>query len=78
MSKKTIYTVIVGNVGEVFVGHVHSDAKACFDEYVRQSDAAYGRAAGESVTLMRDDEPIEEYFGRNDIEPPDAADLGEL
>lgn len=66
------YEVIVGNIGCVYHGDSLRMARRCFSEYMRKSKAGYGRAGGESVTLMRDGEPIKEHIGevdrRNDAE----------
>lgn len=51
-----IYQVIVGNIGTVYSGNTEQTACDIFDEYVKMSQAPYGRASGESVTLMMDGE----------------------
>ena len=59
IDKKTWYQVIVGNIGEVYDGDNKAEARESYREYYAQSREGYGRAAGESVTLMVDNEPIE-------------------
>lgn len=55
------YQVIVGNIGLVHESNRCVEARGVYGEYKRQSAEGYGRAAGESVTLYKDDEPIVEY-----------------
>ena len=60
MSTRSVYSVIVGNIGTVETG----DLTACiatYGEYVHQSEAHYGRAEDEPVTLFKDGEPFREY-----------------
>ncbi len=61
-----VYEIIVGNVGTVYVGTHKTKATTLFAAYVKQSGSNCGRAAGESVVLMRDDEPLREYTGKED------------
>jgi hypothetical protein len=56
-----MYEVIVGNIGTVYSGDNLEHATAIFDSYVAQSRSTFGRAAGESVTLLQDDDIIREY-----------------
>lgn len=56
-----VYQVYVGNIGKVYDGPAYFTAKRDFDEYVRQSKADYGRAGGETVTLFKDGDIIEEH-----------------
>lgn len=58
-----MYTVIVGNIGTVYSGYDYELAKSSYDDYVAEAKRPYGRAAGESVVLCLDDEPIEETPG---------------
>lgn len=60
------YQVIVGNVGTVHDGTNKGEAKQVYEEYVKLSEHGYGRVAYESVLLMEDEEPIEEYVGARD------------
>jgi len=59
--EKIRYEVIVGNIGTVYDGSDRDEAEDTFDEYVRQSKSGRGRAGGESVVLMKDDEPVAEH-----------------
>lgn len=61
------YQVIVGNIGTVTTVPSLAEAEGCYEKWVKISKAAYGRASGESVTLMVDGEPIKEH------EPEDQA-----
>ena len=63
------YELIVGNIGSVYVGRSKREAMKHFAEYVSQSKSGHGRAGGEDVTLLQNDEPIKEHFGNlNDWE----------
>ncbi|MBI4090865.1 MAG: hypothetical protein HY422_02475 [Candidatus Komeilibacteria bacterium] len=62
-----MYDVIVGNIGYVYSGEDATVARRTYVEYVRQSEYGTGRASGESVMLLYNDEPILEFAGRNDI-----------
>ena len=68
--------VIVGNIGTVYSGSDKAEADKQFDayvvahfiklveqggEHVQASQAEYGRAANETVTMMVDDEIYQEY-----------------
>jgi hypothetical protein len=57
------YQVIVGNIGTVYSGTNLRDARFHARSYVDQSKSNRGRAAGESVTVLKDGEIIEEYLG---------------
>lgn len=48
------YEVIVGNIGRVYEGPSKTRAKETFYEYVKLSKHDYGRAAGESVIMLKD------------------------
>ena len=61
-----MYSVIVGNVGEVYYGPDETAAHGLFRSYIQYSMDGYGRVAGESVTLMLDNNPIDEFIGPND------------
>jgi hypothetical protein len=58
------YAVIVGNLGTVHTSTVKARAVRTFRLYKGFSKDGVGRAAGEDVTLMRDDEPLQEYIGK--------------
>ncbi len=62
----TTYTVIAGNIGTVITTTVQSQAVQLYSEYVRESEYLHSRAAGESVTLCVDGEPILEHPGTID------------
>lgn len=62
---KATYSVTVGNIGTVYTGN-GTEAKRVFAEYREQSATNYGRAAGESVVLWKDNEPVKEYIGSRD------------
>lgn len=55
--------VVVGNVGSVYKGFSSLEADKTYKEYVQQSKSGRGRAAGESVTLLVDGEPQNEFEG---------------
>jgi hypothetical protein len=63
MGQTTRYTVLVGNIGQVLDTADHDQAVASYEEYILDSINNYGRAAGESVTLLKDGKPIREYAG---------------
>ena len=57
------FQVICANIGTVYSG---TDARVAIDtynEYVELSKSAYGRAAGEAVTLFEDNEITREHYG---------------
>lgn len=58
--------VIVGNIGTVYDGPYGVDADLAFSHYCEQSRSGYGRAGGESVTLMCNGEILREHYGEND------------
>ena len=55
------FYVVVGNLGEVHRGPDKMAAELKFDHYVSLSVLGQGRAAGESVTLFKDDEIVSEH-----------------
>lgn len=57
------YQVIVGNIGNVYEGQSYKTARAKFKEYVGQSKLNVGRAAGENVTMLSNDEIEDEFIG---------------
>ena len=65
---KSDYEVIVGNIGTVYRGTSFAAAQKNFATYREQSQSGYGRAAGESVTLMRDGEVIREFDAEAEAE----------
>ena len=52
------YQVVVGNIGTVVDTDSRSEAVEAFDAYCADSDAPFGRAAGETVTMFKDGDPI--------------------
>ena len=56
------FQVVVGNIGHVYDGSNYMQARACYADYVKQSKAGYGRAAGEPVTLFHKGEIRAEHF----------------
>lgn len=57
----------MGNIGKVYEGSSALRAQGAYYHYINLSKNNVGRAAGEQVSLWRDNEPIEEYEG-NDFE----------
>lgn len=57
------YQVIVGNIGTVYDGDNGFEANKQYNSYIGQSKAKFGRAAGETVTLMKDDDIHKEHIG---------------
>jgi hypothetical protein len=51
------YEVICGNIGTVYDGNNPVEARRIYGIYKEQSETGYGRAGGESVTIMEDGEP---------------------
>lgn len=60
------YAVIVGNIGTVYRGPDRWEALENFVAYQRLSQSNSGRAGGETVTFMDNDEILEQYI------PPQA------
>ncbi len=58
------FQVIVGNIGTVYSGDDYEVARAKYESYVTDSREGYGRAGGEDVVLMADDEIEREHHGR--------------
>lgn len=60
------FEVVVGNIGTVYRGPLLKQALEDYAEYKWQSVEGYGRAAGESVVILRDGEPTKyEHRGIN-------------
>lgn len=57
------FQVIVGNIGTVYSGNNIMQASAKFSAYVKLSKSGNGRAAGEDVTMMHNNEIRQEYVG---------------
>lgn len=62
---KTKYQVIVGNVGTMDYTNKHL-ANDCYTTYVTMSKQHITRAAGESVTLLRNGEIVRGHIGTVD------------
>jgi hypothetical protein len=58
-----MYEVLVANIGMVWSGGSRRDAYQMYDNYTRQSGSGYGRAGGETVTLLLDGVIIREFRG---------------
>jgi hypothetical protein len=61
--KRNRYTVVVGNIGTVYDGGNRRVALETFKVYKSRSIQGSGRAAGESVYLMGEGEPVKEFIG---------------
>ena len=59
--KKYQYTVTVGNIGNIQFTN-KQDAVKSFEDYKNQSRNGIGRASGETVTLFKNGEIIDEYM----------------
>ena len=64
---KSNYQVVVGNVGTIDYTSKKL-ANDCYTTYVTMSKQNITSAAGESVTLFKDGEIIQEHIGVNDLE----------
>jgi hypothetical protein len=60
---KTLYSVIVGNIGTVCAVEALEEAERFFNTYKEQSESEVGRAGGEDVTMFRGEEIHKEFFG---------------
>lgn len=60
---KTTHIITVGNIGTVYDGVDEAEAQRKFDVYVAQSKNAYGRASGESVVWIKDEDIYKEHEG---------------
>jgi hypothetical protein len=71
------YSVIVDNIGTVYIGPSIRAANTVFREYVKASRAECGRASGERVTLCAPDgEPLKEHYPP--VKLPTVRDLAAL
>ena len=57
----SIWEVIVGNVGTVFMGENGFNAIKTYNKCIASSKSGYGRMSGESVYLIKDGEINKEY-----------------
>lgn len=62
MSTINNYEVLVGNIGLVHAGPSYAVALRVFNDYKKLSNAGLGRAAHEPVTLLKDGEPLKEFY----------------
>ena len=62
------YEVVVGNIGTVYSGNNMRIAERTYDDYVRISKRAHGRASGEFVILFNDGAITREYLGTMHLE----------
>ena len=69
------YQVIVSNIGTVYTGAQRPEAYRQFRRY-QEASGGYGRAAGETVTLMVDGEIAKEY--RPPVKLPSIKDVAAL
>ena len=60
--KEPVWTVIVGNIGTVFIGSNGFNAHVTYNQYVGDSKKQYGRGSGEPVHLMKNGDIIKEYL----------------
>lgn len=63
----THYEVIVGNVGRVYDGDDSAEARRTFDDYVTASKSPHGRASGEEVNLIENDDIIDTHYPPNHV-----------
>lgn len=61
------FVVNVGNIGNIPCANM-SEAEETYWDYVQDSKNDIGRASGESVVLLVDDEPVKEYHPNNEEE----------
>jgi len=73
---KSHWEVVVGNVGTVYSGTNGAEARKTFLVYRKQSRTGQGRAAGEEVTLFKDGEPVESYWGAQRNPTPSIIGFG--
>ena len=67
--EQSIFEVIVGNVGTVYVGNNYMKASSKFQTYIKQSKNKIGRAGGEPVVLMHKGSIRHEYEPPKDLCP---------
>jgi hypothetical protein len=75
-SRNPEWQVVVGNVGTVYSGTNGAEARKTFLVYRKQSRTGQGRAAGEEVTLFKDGEPVESYWGAQRNPTPSIIGFG--
>jgi len=64
---KNEWEVVVGNIGTVYKCSDASYAVEAYNDYVKISKNGKGRAAGESVTLLKNGEIHREHLGEEDF-----------
>lgn len=57
------YRVHCDNIGQVYAGGDRAEAERVYAVYVEQSKSEVGRAGGENVYLMEDDDIAQEHEG---------------
>jgi len=62
------YQIVVGNIGTVYYGSNRAQAEHTYKEYVSQSKSNYGRAGGETVTMLKHGEIVREHVGSLDAD----------
>ena len=73
------YEVIVSNIGKVYEGGFYQSALDDFTVYKNRSLKGIGRAAGESVTLIKDGEILQEYNPQeSEEEQTDSRDYADV
>lgn len=55
-----MWYVVVGNIGTVLSTDDETEARGCYASYCEDSTVGHGRARGECVILMRDDDIVAE------------------
>lgn len=65
---KSVYEVVVSNLGIVLSTFVKKEAHKRFVDYSLASADSRGRVGGESVTLLKDGEIVREYAPREEEE----------
>jgi hypothetical protein len=63
MNEKHFYEVLVGNIGKTWEGSNGFQANVEYNQWVGKSKRGEGRAAGENITLWKDNEIIKEHEG---------------
>ncbi len=66
MAKLNQWEVLVGNIGNVHSGYNGKEARGIYSDYVQLSKSGAGRAGDESVTLLKNGEPVKEHVGRSE------------
>lgn len=56
------YRLYVSNIGKVYAGRNCNKAIKEYNQYVKKSKSKKGRASGEQITLVRDNEIIRTHW----------------